>query len=137
MIFHSYVAVYQRVSMKNAGSFHINHHFPMVFPWFSHGFPTFSSPHSSPLRQSEATNGHWTMPGDPRISPRSTTYAAPRSPKRIWQFGQKNTTNIYIYIIYIYILYIYIGDFYRDLLSIYLSVCLSIYLPTYLSFYPI
>ena len=20
--------------------FHMNHHFPMVFPWFSHGFPT-------------------------------------------------------------------------------------------------
>ena len=22
--------------MKNAGSFHRNHHFPMVFPWLSH-----------------------------------------------------------------------------------------------------
>ena len=26
------------VSMKHGGSFHINHHFPMVFPWFFHGF---------------------------------------------------------------------------------------------------
>jgi hypothetical protein len=116
--------------MKNAGSFHINHHFPVVFPWFSHGFPTFSSPHSSPLRQSEATNGHWTMPGDPRISPRSTTYAAPRSPKRIWQFGPKklNKYIIYIYMYNIYILEISIGTFY-------LSICLSVYLPNYLSIF--
>ena len=29
------------VPIKDGGSFHINHHFPMVFPWFSHGFPVF------------------------------------------------------------------------------------------------
>ena len=24
---------------RNGGSFHINHPFPMVFPWFSHDYP--------------------------------------------------------------------------------------------------
>ena len=27
--------------------FHINHNFPMVFPWFSHGFPKAGPPDSS------------------------------------------------------------------------------------------
>jgi len=40
--------------MKNGGSFHINHHFPMVFPWFTNQrvttFFTKSSPSEKFLR---------------------------------------------------------------------------------------
>ena len=45
--------------------FHINHHFPMVFPWFSHGFPMkhpatseVSPPSSTPL---------WRLAPAPRV----------------------------------------------------------------------
>ena len=118
-------------------SFHINHHFPMVFPWFPHGFPMvfphfhrrILRPFGSPKLRMAIGRCQGILGSHPGLPP-----GAPRSPKRIWQFGKKKL-NKYIYI--------YIGDFYRDLLSNYLSICLSvclsvylsIYLPTYLSTY--
>ena len=50
VIFHTYVSHYQRVysikSHKTTIKPPFNHHFPMVFPWFSYGFGSIQPPES-------------------------------------------------------------------------------------------
>ena len=113
-IFHCYVANYQRVNPIKSHQIPWNHHFPMVFLWFSYDQTTGTGAESSVPRIFLGLGAGAMLAGHS-----FAVTAAPR-PQLAERLGRAGTClgsflgnsymiHVYIYILmYIYILYIYI-----------------------------
>ena len=124
--------------------FHINHHFPKVFPWFSQGFRCKTSPQKTrPFPLCEAL----------RLCARSwhSELHSPPSDGGWGKAKKKTVVNNYIHvtciynIIYIVIIYhisdikyhisyVYIYDIYNMFIFIYIYISLYIYIIIYISY---
>ena len=139
-IFNSYVSHYQGV---NPIKIPWNHHFPMVFLWFSYGFPMVS--YGFPMVFQRVKLWSTKTREMPRPSSAARSVASPPL-SRPWWRHRKSPGDLapwhlglykyrYLWYIYIYIWCIYIYDMIYIYIFIYIYIIWCIYLKKYIYIY--